>query len=87
MQYLIATNSTDVIARNFNYDLLVVSGNILSHKFTDHFQIVNKPRQISRPLIDLIYIKKTMVEEFSGVVKAVTEKTAVGFYVIPYNSI
>ena len=33
--------------------------------FTDHSQIVNKPKHISRSLIDYVCIKQTLTIEFS----------------------
>ena len=47
LQYLLATNSIDFIAGDFNYDLLRVSQNKLLDNFTDHVQLVNKPTLIS----------------------------------------
>ena len=34
------------------------------HIFTDRVQMVNKPTHISRSLIDHVYIKKALMEEF-----------------------
>ena len=42
MQYLLATNSIDIIAWDFIYNLLKVTENKLIDIFTDHVQIVNK---------------------------------------------
>ena len=46
-QYLLATNSIDIIAGDFNYDLLKVSQNKFLGIFTDNVQMVNKPKDIS----------------------------------------
>ena len=64
LQYLLATNSLDIIAGDFNYDLLKVSENKLLDIFTYHFQMVNKPTHISGSLINNVSIKKTLMEEF-----------------------
>ena len=42
LQYLLATNSTDIIAGDFSYDLLKVSQNKYLYIFTDYVQMVNK---------------------------------------------
>ena len=65
LQYLLATNSIYIIAENFNYDLLKVSENKLLGIFKDHAQMANKVTHISEFLIDHIYIRKTMMTEFS----------------------
>ena len=64
LQYLLATNSIDFIAGDFNYDLLRVSQNKLLDNFTDHVQLVNKPTLIAGSLIDHFYIKKALWENF-----------------------
>ena len=64
LQYLLATYSIDIIAGNFNYDLLKVLQNKFLDIFTDHVQTVNKPTHISEFLIDHNYIKKALMEEF-----------------------
>ena len=58
LQYLLAVTSIDVIAGDFNYDLLKVTENKLLDIFTDRFQIVTKPGNISGSLTDHVYIKK-----------------------------
>ena len=58
MQYLLAANSIDIIAGDFNYDVLKVIENKLLDIFTDHVQMINKPTHISGLLIDHVYIKK-----------------------------
>ena len=63
MQYLLKTNSIDIIAGDFNYELLKVLQNNFLDTFTDHFEMVNKPTHISRFLIDHFYIKKALIEE------------------------
>ena len=63
-QYLLSTNSIDFIAGDFNYDLLEVSQNKCSDTFTEHVQMVNKPVHVSGCLIDHVYIKKVLMEEF-----------------------
>ena len=65
MQYLQATNSIDIIAGDFIYNLLKVTENKLLDIFTDHVQIVNKWTHISGSRIDHVYIKKTLMEGFS----------------------
>ena len=42
LQYLLATRSIDIIAGDFNYDLLKVSQNKFLDISTDHVQMVNK---------------------------------------------
>ena len=42
VQYLPTTNSIDIIAGDFIYNLLKVTENKLLDIFTDHVQIVNK---------------------------------------------
>ena len=64
MQYLLAAHSIDIIAGDLNYDLLKVIENKLLYIFTDHVQMVNKTTHISGSLIDHVYIKKTLMEEF-----------------------
>ena len=64
LQYLLATYSIDIIAGDFNYDLLKVLQNKFLDIFTDHVQTVNKPTHISEFLIDHNYIKKALMEEF-----------------------
>ena len=64
LQYLLATHSVDTIAGDFNYDILKVSQNKLLDIFTDHVQMVNKPTHISGSLIEHVYIKKALMEEF-----------------------
>ena len=44
LQYLLATNSVDIVAGGFSFDLLKVSEiNLLLNLFMEHVQIVNKP--------------------------------------------
>ena len=95
LQYLVASYSIDIIAGDFNYDILKVPENKLLDIFTDHVQMVNKPTLISRSLIDHVYIKKSLVEEFlpnttaenlyfsdRDAVGIVTEKNTIDFYII-----
>ena len=63
-QYLVATYSTDIIAGDFNYDLLKALENNFLNIFSDHVHMVNKPTHISGYLIDDVYIKKSLNEEF-----------------------
>ena len=66
LQYLLATNSVDIVAGDFNFDVSKVSeNNLFLNHFTEHVQIVNKAIHISGSLIDFVYIKKTLMEEFS----------------------
>ena len=53
------------MAVDFNYDLLKVTENEPLDISADHFQMVNKPTHIYGSVIDHIYIKKTLMEEFS----------------------
>ena len=93
LEYLLATNSIDIVAG----DLLKVSENdlFLNH-FAEHVQIVNKPTHISGSLIDNVYIKKTLMEEFFAnaiveniyfsdhdAIRIVIEKNNVDFQTIP----
>ena len=64
LQYLVATYSIDIIVGDFNYDILKVSKNKLLDIFTGHVQILNKPTHISASLIDHVYIKESLIEEF-----------------------
>ena len=57
-KYLVAIYPIDILAGNFNYDLLIVLENKLFDLFTDHVQMVNKPTRISGSLTDHVYIKK-----------------------------
>ena len=95
MQYLLAANIVDITGRDFNYDLLKVTENKLWDIFGDHVQIVNKATHISGSLIDQVYVKKTLMKEFSinltveniylsdhDAVRIVTDKNAVDFYTI-----
>ena len=67
LQYLLATNSLDIVAGDVNFDLLkMLENNLLLNHFTEHVQIVNKPTHISATLIDHVYIKKILMEEFSA---------------------
>ena len=67
LQYLLATNSVDIIAGDVNFDLLkMLENNLLLNHFTEHVQIVNKPTHISATLIDHVYRKKILMEEFSA---------------------
>ena len=76
MQYLLAANLLAIIAGDFNYNLLKVLENKSLDYFTDHHQTVNKPTHISGSLIGHVYIKKTLMEEFS------TKVTATYFFVV-----
>ena len=64
MQCLVAPYSTNIIAEAFNYVLLKVSENELLDIFTDDVQMVNDPTNISESLVDHVYIKKSLMEEF-----------------------
>ena len=56
VQYLLANNSIDIIAGDFNCDLL-------KDQITD--QMVNKLTLISGCLIDHVQVRKTLMAEFS----------------------
>ena len=73
-----------------------VSKNKLLDVFTDHIEMVNKLTHISGSLIDHVFIKKDLMEEFftnatveniyfsdHDAVRILIEKNAVGFYTIP----
>ena len=64
LQYLLAKNSIDIIAVDFNYDLLKVSQNKFLDIFTGHVQIANKPAHLCGSVIDHVYIKKALIEAF-----------------------
>ena len=68
LQYLLATNYIEIIARGFNYDILKVSQNIFLDIST-YVQMVNKPTHIPESLINHVYIKKALMEEFFTNVK------------------
>ena len=63
--YLPASNSVDFITMVLNSDCVKEIENKLLDIFTNHVQIVNKPTHISGSLMDHVYIKKTLMEEFS----------------------
>ena len=65
IQYLLAENSIDIIARDFNYDLLKVTEKKLLDIFADNVHIVIKPTHIFGLLTGHVYIKKSLMEEFS----------------------
>ena len=80
--------------------IFLVSKNKLLDVFTDHIEMVNKPTHISGSLIDHVFIKKDLMEEFftnatvqniyfsdHDAVRILIEKNAVGFYTIPSNQI
>ena len=96
LQYLAVTYFIDIIAGDFNYDLLKVSENKFLDIFTDHVQMVNKPTHISGSFIDHVHIKKSLMEKFSlmklfktftfldyNAVRIMIEKNAVDFRTIP----
>ena len=58
LQYLLATNSMDIMAGNFSYDLLKVLQNKLLDVSTGRVQMANKPTQISVSFIEQVHIKK-----------------------------
>ena len=63
LQNLLPTNYVDIVAGDFNFDLLKVSeNNLLLNHFIKHAQIVNKPAHISGSLIDHVCINKTLME-------------------------
>ena len=64
LQYLLITNSIDIIIGNFNYFLLKVPGNKLLDISTDHAQMENKPLHICRSLMDHVYINKPWWKNF-----------------------
>ena len=64
LQYLLTTNSIDIITEDLNYDLLKVWQNKFLDIFTDHLQIVNKPRHVSGSLVDHVSIIKAFMEGF-----------------------
>ena len=97
LQYLLATNSIDIVAGDFSFDLLKVSeNNLFLNHFTEYIQIVNKPTHISGLLIDHVCIKKTLIKEFFAdaivenicfsdhdAIRIVIEKNNVDFQTIP----
>ena len=96
LQYSVTTYSIDIIAGDFNYDLLKVFESKLLDIFRGHVQMVNKPTHISGSLIDHVYIKKSLIEELftnatveniyfwdDDAVRIVIEKNAVDFGTVP----
>ena len=96
LHYLLATYSIDIIAGDFNYDLLKVLQNKFLDIFTDHVQMINKSTHISGSLIDHVYIKKTLMENFftnvsvgnvyfsdHGAVRITVHKNYVDFHINP----
>ena len=94
-QCLVATYSIEIIAWDFNYDILKVLENKLLDIFTNHVQMVNKPTHISESLIDHVYLKKSLIEDFlfnatveniyfsdNDAVRIIIEKNAVDFCTI-----
>ena len=87
----------DIVAGDFNFDFLKVSeNNLLLNHFMEHTQIVNTPTHLSGSLIDHVYIKKALMEEFSAnatvenvyfsdhvSIRIVIEKNNVDFQTIP----
>ena len=63
LQYLLATNSIDIIVGHFNYDLSKMLQNKFLDIFADHVQMVNVSKHISRSLIDYAYIKRALIEK------------------------
>ena len=53
LQYLLPTHSIDIIAGDFNYDLLKVPQNNFLDIFTDHVQMVNISRSLIYIYLDL----------------------------------
>ena len=87
LQCLVATNSIDIIARDFNYDILDI--------FTDHAQMVNKSTYVSGSLIE-DYIRRALIQTFftnltlqhiyfsvHDAVKIVSNKDSVDFQINP----
>ena len=96
LQYLVATYSIDIIAGDFSYHISKVLENKLLDIFTDHVQMVNKSTHIFDSLIDHVYIKKSLIEEFlpnstvesisfsnQDAVRIIVEKNGVDFRTIP----
>ena len=97
LQYLLATNSVDIVVGDFNFDLLKVSENyLLLNYFIKHVQIVNKATHICGSLINHVYIKKTLMGEFPAnvtvenicfsahdAIRIAIEKNNVDFQTIP----
>ena len=64
LEYLLATNSIDIVVGDFNFDFLKKSEkNLFLNHFAEYVQIINKLIHISGSLIDHVYIKKTLMEE------------------------
>ena len=64
--------------------------------FTDHVQMVNKPKFLSGSLVDHVYIKNSLIKEYfinanvgniyfsdHDAVRIIIEKNAFDFYTIP----
>ena len=97
LQYLPVTHSVDIVASDCNFDILKVSeNNLLLNHFMEQAQIVNKPTHISGSLIDHVYIKKMLMEEFCAnatvenicfsdhdAIRIVIEKNNLDFQTIP----
>ena len=92
LQFLVATYCIDIIAGDFSYGLLKKGEKL----FKDHVQMLNKPTNIYGSLIDHVYIKKSLIEEFltsatfktiyfsaHGAVRIIIEKNADDFCSIP----
>ena len=64
MEYLLESNSVDVIVGDVNCDLLKVKSNKLLDHIIEYTQVVNEPTHISGFPIDQVYIKSALLEKF-----------------------
>ena len=69
LEYLLVSNSVDVIVGNFNYDLSKVSTNKILDHLKDYAQVVNEATHISWSLIDHVCVKNTLLKDFLSMLK------------------
>ena len=69
LEYLIATNTVDIIAGDFNYDLFKANPDKLMDFLKNYSQLVREATHISGSLIDHVYVRKNLLEEFNVNVK------------------
>ena len=69
LEYLLVSNSFDVIAGDFSYDLSKVSINKILDHLKDYVHVENEVTHVSGSLIDHVYIKNTLLKDFAVNVK------------------
>ena len=95
LRYQEAKYFIDIIV-DVNCDMLKFSETKFLDIFTDHVQMVNKPKFLSGSLVDHVYIKNSLIKEYfinanvgniyfsdHDAVRIIIEKNAFDFYTIP----